>query len=77
MQRKMLSLCHGYCSQDWQGSRLAVHVERADRLPGSIRRVGGLSPKPTHCSIPCQAHYRPLVREPRPPAVHPVAWDVA
>jgi hypothetical protein len=28
MQHKMLSLCHGRFSQDWQRVRLAVHVER-------------------------------------------------
>ena len=57
MQRKMLSFCHGCFSQDWQRARPAVHVERMDRLSGSVSRVGNFGHKPIHRSLPCQAHY--------------------
>src|SRR5712691_4562985 len=77
IQCKMLSLCHGCFSQDWQCARPAVHVERVGRLSGSVSRVGSLGHQPIHRSISCQALYRSLAREPRPPAEHLVAWDIA
>jgi hypothetical protein len=77
MPHKMLSLCHGCFSQDWQRVRLAVHVERVGGLSGSVSRVGSLYRKSIYRSIACQALYRSLAREPRAPAEYLVAWDVA
>ena len=57
MQCKMLSLCHGYFSQDWQRARSAVQVKRVGHLSGSVSRVGSLGHKPIHRSFSCQAHY--------------------
>ncbi len=77
MQHKMLSLCHGCFSRDWQRVRLAVHVERAGGLSGSVSCVGSLNRKSIYRSISCQALYRSLARGPRAPAEHLVAWDFA
>ena len=51
MQYKMLSLCHGCFSQDWQRIRLAGQIERVDRLYGSVSRVGSLGHQSIHRSI--------------------------
>jgi hypothetical protein len=77
MQHKMLSLCHGCFSQDWQRVRLAVHVERVGGLSGSVSRGGSLNHTSIYRSLACQALYRSFAREPRAPAEHFVACDVA
>jgi|SoiMethySBSTD1v2_1073268.scaffolds.fasta_scaffold14595_4 hypothetical protein len=77
MQCKMLSLCHGCISQDWQRARPAVHVKRVGPLSGSVSRVGSLDHKPIHRNLSCQASYRGIGRKPQPPAEDPIAWAIA